>query len=433
MGRVMKLVAIFSAWAVIMMVAPAQFAQASQVDVLVEKLVNKGVLTRLDAESMKAEIETAEKTSFLELRKETNPWLEGLTSKGDIRLRMEGFDDEEIAGESDRDRLRGRVRVRWGLEKKFNDEWKAGFRLSTGPNDEAVSTNQTLENDFNFKNLWLNRAYGIYTPTKRFQEYFSAIDHVEIGAGKVANPHKKWGTSLVWDSDVEPEGIYEKIDFKLSEWGKKGNWKLHTLAGQWLLDESSGGKDVNMNSYGIGTSMKSGDGKQSYAVKYVFYDWQNYVDRLDGVSTDAIAVTPLGTNTNDFQTDEFKIHSIYAEAGFKDVPTVLFGNQPVKVFGQYVNNAEEGNGVTNVGQDVAWTAGVKLGKAKKKGTWEVGYQYYEIEQNSTVSNFSESDIGGGGTNREAHKFAIKYQLLDKLQLAWSNWFVDNTIIDSTLR
>ncbi|MCA9396379.1 MAG: hypothetical protein KC649_04335, partial [Candidatus Omnitrophica bacterium] len=52
-------------------------------------------------------------------------WLDGLKSKGDLRLR---YEIHELENEDGKDRNRARLRLRWGLEKTFDEEWKAGFR-----------------------------------------------------------------------------------------------------------------------------------------------------------------------------------------------------------------------------------------------------------------------------------------------------------------
>jgi len=406
------------------------YAEASQVDILIEKLVENGMLTRLDAETVRTEIETAEKISYIEHRDQTNPWLEGLTQKGDIRLRTEGFSYDES---NKKDRHRQRVRLRWGVEKKFNEEWKAGFRISTGPSDEAVSTNQSLDDEFGFKNLWVNRAYGIYTPTARVQEMLPGVKHVEIGAGKVANPYSKWGTSIVWDGDVEPEGIYEAVDFHLADLDNDGSLTLKTLLGQWVLEEQSTKKDVDMQSFGIGAKAKfDKKGKTYLWANYVFYNWEDYDKVLTagagattatGFDASALGTDPAG---NSRFIDGFNIHSIYAEYGMP-VDTVVFGNQPFKIFGHWLqNDADNINSavLSMPAEDKAWSAGIQLSKAKKKGTWQAKWQYFWIEANSTVGNFSESDLGSGGTNNAGHLLQYKYQITDKIQLAWSNWFAE---------
>jgi len=64
--------------------------------------------------------------------------------------------------------------------------------------------------------------------------------------------------------------------------------------------------------------------------------------------------------------------------------------------------------------DTAWSAGCKLGKAKKKGSWEIGYNYREIEDDAFVAELADSDFHGGGTNSKGHKIGLKYALLDNL-------------------
>src|SRR3989338_8635226 len=89
--KAMLMTALF-AFGVPMLFSPA--AEASQVDLLIEKLVEKKILTRLDAEAIRSEIETAEKKDFKAQMKNSTPWLDGLTSKGDVRVRYEAFNRE---------------------------------------------------------------------------------------------------------------------------------------------------------------------------------------------------------------------------------------------------------------------------------------------------------------------------------------------------
>ena len=70
---------------------------------------------------------------------EAFPWLKGVKYGGDLRLRYEAFeflDKNNDAGSTgttaDRTRNRFRIRLRWGMEKEFGDDWKAGLRLATG-------------------------------------------------------------------------------------------------------------------------------------------------------------------------------------------------------------------------------------------------------------------------------------------------------------
>ncbi len=421
-------------------IAP-QPAQASQVDALIEKLVERKIITRLDAESIRSEIETAEKKDYKAQVKSASPWLDGLSSKGDVRLRYEAFSRESednrtttgAAGGSDRNRER--FRVRWGLEQKIGDEWKAGFRIASGGGTtDATSTNQTFDGEFGLKDVFFDRAYGMWSPTKRVKEVIPAVNVVEIGAGKVENPYDrdKWNTSIIWDGDVTPEGIYEKVDFRLmDDTANEAYWDFNTLQGQWMVDEDSdlSPGDKEMQSYGFGTTYQW---KKSHkaSFKFTYYDWQGYADFIRASSA-------LGNNTggNDRTVDDFKILNFYGDVAF-DVPTWWWGTQPLTLYGDYANNAgaeTDPNGSTdeslmNVAQrqdeEDAFSLGATLGKASDKGTWSFNYEYLYIEPNSVVGNFAESDLGLGFANNKGHKLAYKYMLWKNVELGFTAWMVE---------
>lgn len=415
-------------------------AHASEVDVLIEKLAQKGLLTRLEAETMRGDIEMAEKSSYVKHRGETNPWLADLTSKGDVRLRYEGFNREQQDAD---DRNRYRFRVRWGLEKRFSDEWRAGFRIASGAGtNEATSTNVTLENEFGLKQVFFDQAYGIWSPTARVKEFLPNTLLTEVGAGKVANPYEKWGTSIIWDGDVTPEGIYEKWDYKLMDVGTDGRWELNVLAGQWVVDENSGKSatsvgDVNMFSYGVGTYytwMKDHDAN----FKFTYYDW-NDLNNYYKVNTSALASTFGG---NDREIADYKILNFYLETNFP-VQIPAFGTQNLKLYGDYAYNQSEDDYIGDSSTDEtlrnvayrenendAFSVGFAIGKPKVKGDWMFNYEYYHVEANAVVGSFAESDLGLGYANNQGHRLAYKYLLTDALELNFTAWIVEkiNTTI-----
>ncbi|MFA5159439.1 MAG: putative porin, partial [Candidatus Omnitrophota bacterium] len=99
-------------------------------------------------------------------------WLKDLKFSGDLRLRYEAFHLKTAANNGyEPNRNRFRFRLRYGFEKTFNPEMKVGFSMasgdkavSTGYNGDPISTNQTLGNNFDFKNIWIEKAYATYTP-----------------------------------------------------------------------------------------------------------------------------------------------------------------------------------------------------------------------------------------------------------------------------
>ncbi len=355
--------------------------------------------------------------------KEMPAWLDGLRQSGDVRLRYEAFSREN---EDSSDRNRFRFRLRWGLEKTFNEEWKAGFRLVSGEEANGpTSTNQTLDDEFSLKDIFIQQAYAIYTPTEHWQKVIPAAHVVEIGMGKVENPYDrdKWNSNIIWDSDVAPEGVYEKVDFRLAEPVEDAYWDLNTLMGQWVVNEDSDltPGDREMFSYGIGTTYQWAK-NHSASFKFTYYDWQGYAQFL---KTSSVLSNALGGN--DREADDFKILNFYSEIQWM-LPAEL-GGFPLKVFGDYANNLGfQGGGVTDdtlvnpalrADSDEAFSAGVTLGKAKDAGNWAFTYEYLYIEPNAVVGVFSESDLGVGYANNKGHRLKFQYKLLKDVELAFS--------------
>lgn len=382
---------------------------------------------------------------------ETIPWLKGAKFAGDFRLRAESFDfddnnsEENIA--SDRTRNRFRIRLRWGFEKDYGDDWKVGFRLASataGTNGVATdntSTNVTLGNPgyAAYKNIYIDRAYAQYSPNG-LKDY-GPIKGVTVGAGKFDNPFLRYSTSIVWDGDVTPEGAYEKATVQLmSTEDTKVN--VYGTAGQFIVNENSGvDTDVemygyqgalNVSTYGFGT-----DQPVDLTGAVSFYEYTNWGQT---VANNTSGVSMLRTNT--LIADDFRIIDFYPEVQF------FVNRTPVTLWYNYVQNL--GNVGTDdiVGSserdihdtDTAWGLGVKLGKAKKKGGWEAFYGYYEIGANSVVAAFNDSDFGGPGgagyTNRQGHKFGVGYALTDSIMVNWTGYVVTplnpNTAVANSL-
>ena len=366
------------------------------------------------------------------------PWLKGAKFGGDFRLRYEAFEfsdnnpDENIS--SDRTRNRFRIRLRWGFEKNYGDDWKMGFRVVTataGTNGVATdntSTNVTLGNPGYdvYKNIYIDRAYAQYSPNG-LKDY-GPIKGVTIGAGKFDNPFLRYSTPIVWDGDVTPEGIYEKATLQLvSTEDTKVN--VYGTLGQFIVNENSGvDTDVemygyqgalNISTYGFGT-----DQPVDLTGAVSFYEYTNW---FGTVASNTAGVSFLRTNT--LIADDFRIIDFYPEVQF------FVNRTPVTLWYNYVNNmgnvgtdnlaGSSGNDIHD--QDEAWGMGVKVGKAKKKGDWEAFYAYYEIGANSVVAAFSDSDFGGpsgaGYTNRQGHKFGVGYQLTDAITVNWTGYMV----------
>lgn len=383
---------------------------------------------------------------------EAIPWMKGAKYGGDFRLRYEAFDysdnnaDETVS--SDRSRNRFRVRLRWGFEKDYGDDWKAGFRLATatassGQATDNVSTNVTLGNPgyFTYKNIFVDRAYALYSPNG-LKDY-GPIKGVTVGAGKVDNPFLRYSTPIVWDGDVTPEGIYEKARIQIVS-TEENKLNLDLLAGQFITNENSGvDTDAGMFGYQGALSWSTynfgGDRPVDINVATSFYDYTNWF-RTVGASGNTAATSFLRTNT--IVADDFRVLDIYPEVTFyiRDTPVMLWYDYVLNTGNVGTEDIAQSLGNDIHDTDTAWGLGLKIGKVKKKGDWETFYGYYEIGANSVPAAFNDNDFGGPGgtghTNRQGHKFGLGYQLTDAIIVNWTGYVVTplnpNTAVANSL-
>ena len=122
---------------------------------------------------------------------------------GDFRFRDESF----FGGPSNQDQVRhrARIRARFNINARLNDEIAGGFSLASGHLNDAISTNQDLDQFFSRKPFDLDRAFLTYTP--RWFRQWSFI------GGKFGIPWYR--TELTWDNDVNVEGMAQTLNFAL--------------------------------------------------------------------------------------------------------------------------------------------------------------------------------------------------------------------------
>ena len=373
-----------------------------------------------------------------------NKWLKDLKFSGDLRLRYEAF---KLTGNRNNggtppvnayqpDRNRFRIRLRYGFEKTFSPEIKVGFSMatgekvvntgtsSTGINGDPISTNTSLNNNFDFKNIWVEKAYATYTPewAKFGDSDALSISGLEVTAGKFNNPFEKGSTDMIWDRDLKPEGIYEKIDARLLK-NDSLDLKAYATLGQFVLTESGnvGTKDSNLFAYQVGLNpvfYVPGMERPIDALSALsIYDYQNFAQLNNWAVGGANGNPSVGTTLSAAQ---FNILSFYQEINF--YPYGI----PVKPFAEFARNMSNtagglqtsGDSKMTGGED-AWSLGLTLGKLAKKGDLQGSYQYKYIGANSVVGAFNDSDFGGynyGGTDKAGSVIKVGYNLTDYLTL-----------------
>jgi len=340
-------------------------------------------------------------------------WVDSVTWSGDLRVRHEQFWRQGAAVGVDRSRQRFRLRL--GPEIKMGD-FKLNVQIGTststdGINGDQASHNQSFDNAFGQKEIFILQAYGRWNPS-----FFTPMT---LAAGKMKNPFfTQYTNDVLFDGDVSPEGLAEQFNFKVTD-----TINLFTNLGQFVLDEDSGdSNDQGMLAYQVGTEAKLGDNKLRVAVGY--FDALNLGN--GGISEPTIQqfnsrAAAVPTNATAYVNDYNVLHLV----GSFDTAVLGF---PVEFLGDFVknttgviscaNNAANApgrcGGVRVDDQDMGYQVGLKVGKASKAKTWELAYYYKWLQADAVLSAFADSDLGPGGTNRRGHIVWVGYNFTDFL-------------------
>lgn len=419
----MKRAAALTFLMILLITFTAPLATAGEVDILIKKLVERGILTQSDAEELKKEIrkepakekaerehatkelaaETAKEVSTKEAKASISKlpkWVQNTKVKGDLRLR---YQNENRDGDSNPRRERGRFRLRVGIETEVNEQWAVGFGISSG-GDDPRSTNQTLEDTFSSPDLRIDYAYARYSP----------FEWVDLLGGKFKNPIWK-PKDLLWDSDIRPEGLAAPLEFDIHP-----DVELFLTPAFFILEEFKEKKgDPWMFAFQSGIKWKITDSVnfKLAGAYYVFHD-------VAGNSFDFSETTnsPAGSKTIANDPDAI---AAGAELGFKfDGPIPYFG-----LFGELVKalGVDEDKSEDNKEDDLGYLVGFKFGhkEVEKFGQWQAKYNYRRLERDAWPDFLPDSDFYGGETNAKGHEAEFVFGLAKNVTIGADYYKAEN--------
>lgn len=311
-------------------------------------------------------------------------WWETIKVKGDFRYRHEMIDKE---GKDTRHRQR--VRARLGIFGEVSEYTKVGIQLASGSDDPA-STNQTLDGAFSTKNIGIDLAY--------FATGFKGVEDLKVVGGKMKNPFFKPGKSeLIWDVDLNPEGGAATFQKAID------NFVLTlTGAGVWIDERSSSDDSYIAAGQAVGR-LYFNEKKSNLTFGGSIFNYVNskgyepFFDHEDPMGNSTVLFGDNGDTVLHYAND-YELIELFGEVTHK------FQNTPVTVIGDFVtNNAADS---LNTG----WLVGLRVGKAKKTGSWEFRYNYRSIEADAVPGIFADSDFRGGGTDAQGHEIGGAVQL-----------------------
>ncbi len=361
------------------------FGATTQVDALIEKLVEKGILDRQESIKLKGEIAEDEKIVREEGLKQSLPsWVREMKLKGDFRLRhqYEKKKGSNTNAGNTTERHRDRIRFRLGAETKVNDQTKVFFGLATGGTDPR-STNQTLENSSELKDIRLDYVYAEYAP----------FSWTAFSGGRMKNPLWEPG-DLLWDTDINPEGVAAKLKGKVND-----RTETYLNTGAFILDENAAASDPWIYALQPGLKWKVND-KVSSNIAVSYYG----SSQVKGAILDHSA----GSNTNNGRRGllyGLSAVSPSVELAVKDPLQFMgIGLPYASLFGEYVHNLSSSKS--------GYLGGFKLGheKVSNKGQWQLRYFYTMLATDAWLDILPDSDRYGGRTGIRGNEILLTYGL-----------------------
>lgn len=381
---------------------PASMA-ASEIESLVDILVNKGVISRGDAIQVIEDAENEAKMQQVNAIKQGPKWLANTTFKGDLRIRHQ-YESKEDS--SSRPRHRFRTRFRYGFTNKINNTLKVGARFATGSTSDPRSTNQTWNDGFNNWNFNVDEAYFDWKPFTGFQI---------IGGKREVKKLMIRNSDLIWDGDLTFDGGTLRLAAEVAD-----GFKLVTNAGIYVLDQEKFDDDKNENPYmasvQVGYDLKNkldwGYFKSNLGLSYIAFGNVDHHAILDAKGAGE-------SNTlNADNTYKYGYDVIHSTAKFEfNWGGAKNKTYAMKFFGDYLYNPDP--------QDIGFLAGVKIGYAKvgkKFGDWQLGYNWRYLEDDAFLDVFSDSDAYGGETNIKGHEATLVIGLAKNVTLGFDYYF-----------
>lgn len=387
----------------ISLVTGGSLSYAGEVDILLQKLVEKGVLTAGEAQEIKTETQEQVKLDIAQGKNESLPkWLQTMKFKGDMRVRYQNDykkGGNNSGGRNSIEQNRARFRLRVGAEAKVKDKAKVYFGIASGNSTDNRSTNQTFNNFFEKKSLWIDYAYADY----QFLPWLKGV------AGRMKNPLWEPG-DLLWDTDINPEGGSLQVAQKLTPLAD-----LFMNSAVFIIDENTAASDPWMFVLQPGVNFKFDEaGNTALKLAASYYNFQQLQGSIPeqsqasnnrsrgGYQYGFDAITPAV---------ELAVREPFKQLGL-DVPSLL--NFPyVSIFGEYVHNLEAPFSKTG------YLCGLRLGEEKvdDKGKWQVRYMYAMLGTQAWPDFLPDSDrYTGGRTGIRSHEITLSYGLGKNLSL-----------------
>jgi len=418
---------------------PQAHAQSS--DALIDKLVEKGILTVREAQDLRDDADKDFKTAF-QAKTGMADWVTGYKISGDIRGRYEQFTTGNPgsstynggAGTTGLDRIRLRYRLRFGITVNMEDNLEAGFRLGSGDpkgsnnGGNPLSNNSTFGQNFNQKPVYIDTAYGKWTPINSGSWMLSGT------IGKMDNPFKF--TPMVFDPDLTPEGAAIQGNYLIND-----NHSIAFAAGGFVLNEAYPNPPTSAPGalFSSESSFLFG-GQVTWNAKWS----PKLSSSLGGGAFELVNDQTLYINNtfiNQGNTRDANGMLVYNYIPLIADASVTYTLETFPFYTGAFPITVAGEGLDNIGahrENRGYWGGITFGKSGAKHTWDLSYRYEYLESDAWYDQLVDddnvgfyanppvrSDNGGNfgsvgyvsGTNVKGHYIRFAYSPTDSLVLS----------------
>lgn len=417
---------------------------AGDMDVLVNKLVEKGVLTPYDAQIVIDEGRASTSRELAEGKSYSVPdWTQRIRWGGDFRYRTQGDWGKNNTSNAanngiQNQRIRNRVRGRFWMEGKVNEFTYAGVRFAGGATN-VRSTNDTLDDywskDFTMFDWYYMRFEA---PREMRRDYGKYFNDVRLWAGKFPIPFEY--SELVFDSDINPSGVaFQYVSPDLGNSGMIPLFNIYTNdAMLWLNENQSYTNDPILWGWQVGLKTDPfGPLASVFNLSTAIYNFASIQGRSptgsSGTNTRTLNTDGVGTTADQGYRFGFNVFDLLVQIDNSKIFNIEF---PHGFWADYIHNMECNNSSLNNGFALGGYIGKK--KIKDPGDWKVRAEARYIERDAVPDFLPDSDFYGfgtftstvngnvnagnnglpveGGTNGKGINLALEYQLFKNTML-----------------
>jgi hypothetical protein len=400
--------------------------QGQSADALIDKLVEKGILTVKEANELREETDKGF-TQAYQVKSGMPDWVTSFKINGDFRGRFEDFFADNPAFV---DRTRFRYRLRFGAVATIKDDFEVGFRFTSSEatgggsfGGDPISGNTTLTGNASKKFVYIDQAYA------KWSALHTPDWNGSLTVGKMESP---FGFSdMVFDPDYTPEGAAAQVGYSVND-----RHSLKLVTGGFLLREIGGSSS---DAWMFGSQARwdaTWQKKLSSSLGLAILSIANPDNLGNNIAagTSTVPNQNLGNTRNPAGNLFYDFNPIVADASVTftvDSFPLYTGAFPIKVGGEYMNNAAAS------GDHRGYSLGATLGKAGKKKTYELSYTYKYLGADAWYEEIVDSDFGAfyqtaqpnsgagagyaAGTNTKGHIVKLSYSPSDALTLT-AKWF-----------